>query len=227
MKRNSLKFAVLSFLVVCVSFSLSSRVWGSFIYNGHTYKIVTAGKSWIDAKNYAQSLSLYNHKGHLAIIESPTENDFLYNKLIHAGISTRAADGGGAIYAWLGGSDSPDSGIAGASEGNFFWIDGRQFWQGGHNGYPVGGSFTNWGHGSYGHEPDNYNGYQNFVGMGLTNWPSGVVGYGAASQWNDLHGTDRLASVVEFDVPEPASMLFLLAGAVFLAKKPTRSKYKI
>ncbi len=52
-------------------------------------------------------------------------------------------------------------------------------------------------------EPDNYNGNQNFVAMGLQSWPVGSGNLGSASQWNDVNGSNSLAYVIEFPVPEP------------------------
>ena len=57
------------------------------------------------------------------------------------------------------------------------------------------------GSGVLGSEPDNFEGTQNYLAFGLENWPAGSspAGFGEYGQWNDLNGSNRLFSLVEFD----------------------------
>ncbi len=148
-------------------------------YNGHVYLIVNTPLTWNEARDDAAKAL-----GHLAIISSEAENQFIYTNLLARGISTTAQDGGGARYAWIGGSDT-------ITEGSWLWVDGTQLSTG----------YTKWGHGSSGHsEPDNYNGTQDNLAMGLEGWPIQAPGYyGYASEWNDVNGDNQLAYIIEFD----------------------------
>ena len=94
-------------------------------FNGHTYQVVTTGLSFTDAKAAAEAVG-----GYLVIINSQAENDFVYGLLSNAGITTTAADGGGAKYVWIGASDA-------TTEGAWQWVDGTAL------------SFSNWGSGYY------------------------------------------------------------------------------
>jgi hypothetical protein len=179
-----------------------------FDYGGEHYIIESSGKMWLNAKTAAANHAAYlGQTGYLAIINSAAENTAVYNALISAGITTTAPDGGGVRYAWLGGTDS-SSGYSQASEGEFYWINGIKFWTGGYGGHAMTGVYAKFGSGG---EPDNYNGNQNFVGMGLDNWP-----VGSASQWNDVNGSNSLAYVIEFPVPEPGTWILLAMGLLVM-----------
>ena len=143
------------------------------IFSGHSYQLVTTGASYATAKSAAVDAG-----GYLVIINSQAENDFVYGLLSNAGITTAAADGGGAQYVWIGASDA-------TTEGTWQWVDGSSV-----------GPYTNWGSGSLGSEPDDYQG-QDYAAIGLSSWPSGMVGYGEASQWNDVDGSNMLAYVID------------------------------
>ncbi len=183
-----------------------------FDYGDEHYIIVSSGNTWLNAKTAAANHAAYlGQTGYLAIINSAAENTAVFNALISAGVSTTAPDGGSARYAWLGGTDS-SSGYSQALEGNFYWINGTQFWTGGHGGHAMTGVYANFGSA----EPDNYNGNQNFVGMGLQNWPVGSGTYGSASQWNDVNGSNSLAYVIEFPVPEPGTWILLAMGLLVM-----------
>lgn len=81
-------------------------------FGEHHYKFFTLDsvKTWEDAKNYCENLG-----GHLAIITSPEENDFLYQLMVNAGYTS----------AYFGLTDSYD-------EGKWLWMDGAE------------PAFTNW-----------------------------------------------------------------------------------
>ena len=211
-------WAVLGAILVGLGHPALARA--EFMFGGHTYDISAAGATWSSARTAAAATSRYGQPGYLAVIESQEENTAIYDALILASVATTAADGGGARYAWLGGSDSGTA-IPGASEGNFFWLVGGQFWQGGESGSPFGGSYANWGQGTLNNEPDNYyysGQYQNYLAMGLQDWPTFNPGaYGLASQWNDLVGTNSLRYVIEYNaVPEPGPLVLLGTGLALL-----------
>lgn len=151
-----------------------------FYDNGHTYYTVTTAKTWAEASQYAQSLG-----GYLAVITSASENDLLFSKATQdtslMSNAPIAPDGGGAKYLWLGASDV-------SVEGEWKWIDGTN----------VSG-YTNWGSGSYGTEPDNYNGSQDALAMGLQVWPQPSGGIGTAGKWNDINESNKLYSVIEWN----------------------------
>ena len=94
-------------------------------------------------------------------------------------IPTTADDGGGAEYIWLGASDQ-------VNEGVWIWENGSQM------------SFSNWGSGAFGSEPDNYNN-QDGLALGLENWPAGLrmVPVGNAGFWNDVDVNNELFFVMQ------------------------------
>ena len=143
-------------------------------YTGHVYLIVKKAATWQSADTDARRAH-----GHLAIITSAGENSYLFGKLMAAGITTTAPDGGGARYVWLGGSDI-------AKEGEWRWSDGVL----------ISTGYSNWGHGG---EPDNYRDMQDCLAMGLQAWPVGSGRMGSPSEWNDISGKNRLAYIIEFD----------------------------
>lgn len=145
------------------------------------YYLVTDAQSYADAKATAVSMG-----GTLAKVTSSAENAFIYNSvqaIIEANNLTAptAADGGGSKYVWIGLNDV-------ATEDTFVWADDSAL-----------GSYSNWGSGAFGNEPDNYED-QDGVGIGLENWPAGSAdggGYGDASYWNDIDVSNELFFVVE------------------------------
>lgn len=138
----------------------------------------------------------------------------IFNELSNASVATTASDGGEAVYAWLGGRETD-------TEGDFAWVDGDTFWSGGESGGSLG-LFVNFGDA----EPDDFEGRQDSVAMGLTDWPLPNGGNGVAGEWNDLDGSDELASVVEFEtVPEPATVyLPAVIALCFFAGRGSRKK---
>jgi uncharacterized repeat protein (TIGR02543 family) len=183
-----------------------------FEYAGHVYKLVSADKvTWAAAKKAAEASVLNGMKGHLAIIETPEENEAIFAALNPADNpdidlamprSAYAHPDSGSRGIWIGASDSGTS-ISGASEGNFFWIGrgiitAQKFWTNGRSGSVVSGTCANWGSGG---EPDNWTGaaakQQNFVAMQIDDWPLGTAG-----QWNDLDGNRPQAYLIEYDRDE-------------------------
>jgi len=97
-------------------------------------------------------------------------------------------------------------------EGEFFWVNGDKFWSESDGGEVLGG-YVNFGQA----EPDDFED-QDFVAMGLEDWPRFDPGaLGSAGEWNDLSGANTLASVVEFSaIPEPSATGFLVGAAALV-----------
>ncbi|MDA9578856.1 hypothetical protein N9S52_02830 [Gammaproteobacteria bacterium] len=163
-------------------------------YGGSEYEIVGTLMTWSEAAAYAKS------KGATLVrITSVEQNTWIKNILEN--INTIAADGGGAVYSWLGGTDS-------VTEGSWLWEDGTQV--------PSNSSVTNWwgngpGHGSGGSEPDNFGNTQHCLAMGLSGWPMASPGfYGAAGQWNDVNCSNKLRFAIQY--PQNASPQVSILG---------------
>jgi len=128
--------------------------------------------------------------GYLAELSTASENRQVFEAITgffapSSYSKSTADDGGGSSYVWIGGSDA-------ASEGAWSWLKSR-------TSIPVDG--LEWGNGSLGNEPDNFGGNQDYLALGLQNWPYDVAdgkGYGNAGMWNDLQGSNKLFCLVEF-----------------------------
>jgi hypothetical protein len=196
-----------TFLVLVIS---SLVVFGqhTFSSGSSTYTLIEQPKTWRAAKSYAEGQG-----GQLLEIDSATEMEVVQNALesYFAGMSsaqrtaflnaTRAPDGGGAAYLWLGGSDA-------ASEGVWRRVStDQQFWSGDYNGNSVGGAYHNWGTvGGVVWEPDNYQN-QDALALGLEAWPYGAPSsylLGTAYQWNDIDlNSNQLYFIIEKDLGNP------------------------
>ena len=93
---------------------------------GHDYWFCTAAKAWDAAEAHCQTQAM-----HLVRIDSQLENDFLVSTGFVSGVFNLNG------FAQIGANDR-------AVAGEWRWVDGEQFWQGGANGAPVGGLFSNW-----------------------------------------------------------------------------------
>ncbi|MFM7084745.1 MAG: C-type lectin domain-containing protein [Hyphomicrobium sp.] len=154
--------------------------------NGHIYVLM-----WPSDWNTANVIST-SMGGYLVKIDDAKENTELFTKLsklitpYYYSTDSRAKDGGGVPYIWLGGSDSKQ-------EGSWTWSK---------DGSSIGSSRSEWGTGALGKGPDNDGGTQNYLAMGLQKWSvntnKGNV-FSNAGQWNDLSGNNSLFSVIEFD----------------------------
>lgn len=140
--------------------------------------------------NFKQAIkNSKKYGGYLAEMNSPGESLRVFDAV--TGLitgsqrnKTRAPDGGGAAYLWLGGSDA-------GSEGAWTWQSSKAV---------IGLNQAEWGKGALGREPDNFGGKQHYLGLGLDNWPLGSTtnqGFGNAGSWNDLSGTNKLFYLVE------------------------------
>ncbi|MFL2504831.1 MAG: M4 family metallopeptidase [Candidatus Azotimanducaceae bacterium] len=142
-------------------------------FGGKEYRWIKERKTQTAAQAHAENLG-----GHLAVINSAAEDDFVYSIVRDASLSGlgTASDGGGVSYVWLGGNDA-------SSEDTWVWVNGDAF------------SYTNWGRA----EPDNYLN-QDGLAMGLENWPAGRSGssaFGLAGEWNDIDRGNELTFIVE------------------------------
>ena len=164
-----------------------------FEHGGHTYKLVETPATWDGARAAAEAMSLGGEPGYLARIDSAAENKALLeaalNHLSEEQLAdSMANDDSGAAFIWLGGSDA-------AQEGRWAWVNNdEQFWAGDFNGSTVEGRFANWGI-----QPDNANGNEDSLAMGLGDWPDPFYDLGATGQWNDLQSDNTLLYYVEFD----------------------------
>ena len=194
-----------------LGFDLNSDSIYSFEYNNSTYEIVKINKSWTNAASLAKQWG-----GKLVEINDQLEQDAIQNEFLNADITnnnTRAGDGGGGAYLWIGGNDF-------ANEGNWTWDgknegNGTQFWDGnGSTGTLVPGQFANWGlvrdlNGDL-VEPDDFQSGQDVLAISLDGWLYGIQG-----EWNDLSRTNNLFFIVEYeDKPLDSISARLFASAV-------------
>jgi hypothetical protein len=77
------------------------------LFQGHYYKIYEGSISWTEAKK-----ECFRKKGHLAVIKSPQENQFITTELI-------ANDTGNDNCAWIGGYAKESINL------KWIWIDGQ------------------------------------------------------------------------------------------------------
>lgn len=186
--RNSIVLAIILCAFVQAPASAADL---DFQFGGNSYQIITSTPlSWGDAAAAAETSSNDGVFGHLCIIDSDAENGAIFDAMVAAGVNTVATDGGGGVYGWLGGSDDSSS-ISGAAEGEWFWVDLVQFWSGGQSGSSVGGAYSNWGRPQ---EPDNWNNFQDHLGLSINGWP-----FGDAREWNDVNGNNALAYCIEYE----------------------------
>ena len=166
-----------------------------FIFNDHTYQVITTSSSWEAASAAARSKTVNGVQGYLAHIDNLQENTAIFDQLManissnDFGNTSAGSEGGGAAYVWIGANDI-------STEGKWVWVDdGTQFWQGGTDGSSVDGRFSNW---PRGFEPDNWR-EQDAAGITLTGFPLDIPPWGAPGQWNDVDINNNLYYVVEFD----------------------------
>jgi Ca2+-binding RTX toxin-like protein len=103
----------------------------SVTYNestGNFYQHITTNATWNTASANATATTISGIAGHLAVVSSAEENNYL-----------TTISGGQRL--WIGGNDA-------TTEGEWFWTvgpeAGTQFWTGGSAGSSVGGSYSNW-----------------------------------------------------------------------------------
>lgn len=175
-------------LASVVGFSPSANAQTLNPSNGHHYEFrAFTGGSWTQARSAAESLTFAGKQGHLATVTSQQETDF-----IAAQIPLAIANN-----AWLGGFQNPAAPDYAEPAGGWQWVTGETW------------SYTNWA----GPEPNNFGGEDKLHIYGTL--------YG--NFWNDIVDNSGIPQgyVVEYDdllsssaVPEPGSMVLLLAGCV-------------
>ncbi|NBT41648.1 MAG: hypothetical protein EBT20_14485, partial [Alphaproteobacteria bacterium] len=154
----------------------------SFSVGNNDYVLVAQAKSYADAVSYAASFDQ-----ELATFETAGKVTGFYDAVqkvvADEGLNVpTASDGGGAKYVWLGANDI-------AQEGTWVWESGES----------LATNNPQWGSGSLGSEPDNYQN-QDGLALGLENWPAGFdsgAGYGDAGSWNDVDVGNSLYFVME------------------------------
>ena len=197
-----------SILGICLICNLSQATLFTTNVLDKVYAVETAGVSWSMAEAAAAHLAVDGVDSfYLAVIGDAAENAFIETWLQSLNISTIAQDGGGAPYAWIGlrqadGHSEPS--------GSWTWSTDES------------STYLNWGVGFSNSEPDEYRGAENgFAGqdhaaMGLSGWPAVAPGFfGNSGEWNDLHGSNTLAYVMEATVPEPLTASYV-CGSIFV-----------
>ena len=178
-----LNYLIISSSLFAVPISLLAEELKTF--EGHAYEVVSTPMSWVAADAFAKSKG-----GALVKIDSFQENFFVKNLM--SSTETSAADGGGSNYFWMGATDI-------TQEGDWTWSNGEKLSEASVSGRPLWGNGQ--GHGAGYSEPDNFNGMQDCLAMGVTGWPKSNPGfYGAAGQWNDLNCSNLLSFAIEYTV---------------------------
>jgi hypothetical protein len=195
-----------------------SLVWvGSF---GTTYGLFLQPSTWQEASQSAKG-----YGAHLVKIDTTDENAQIFSSLndffrINESLldQSRAEAAGNAAQVWAGGSDQ-------AVEGQWRWSFDNS---------PVSTVQSEWGRGSLGVEPNNANGNQHYLALGLENWPRGFDtgrGLGSAGQWNDLDAEQKLFFLAEksgsvpqsFNTQEDQVFVSLISDSAFSLPIPSSS----
>lgn len=136
-----------------------------FPNNGHAYEYISDSVDWNTARSMAQSLEFLGVEGELVTILSPAEQEFVYNVIIPPGASS-----------WLGATDA-------SSEGQWYWVEGPQFWSGDATGSTQNNLFAAWASG----QPDDSGASEDVALLSPT------------GEWSDVPlATTRSGFVVEY-----------------------------
>lgn len=188
----------LAIIVLQFGMGTSARAgstWTQWGGNGHYYRAVSVpgGITWFDARDAAIAQG-----GYLASITSSAENAFVFS-LIDAPEYWVHFDDGWTSGPWLGGFQP--EGTPEPSDG-WTWLSGESF------------IYTNWRVG----QPDNDHGGEDYLQFTAGRQTEPLRN----SYWNDImpdYPGTVVGYVVESSVPEPASALLVLAGALVLVSR--------
>jgi hypothetical protein len=153
--------------------------------------------------SFARGQKMYNCStvkgGYLDSIKSQAENDFIFS-LINA-----SAYWSGGAGPWLGGVQDLASEDYTEPDGGWVWANNYEP----ENFEPM--VYTNW----YGSEPNNDGGYEN-----VTHFCTEGESLVPSSYWNDrASNIPCSAFVIEYNIPEPATILILCLGGLILRRK--------
>ena len=185
---NVAKFYLgLAVLVLCMGETMAAPIY--FAGTDHCYDLVyhPEGMNWHDAKTEAESKTYCGAPGYLATVTSQAEQDFIVNSLLNTATKP---------YFWLGGFQP---GQDPAADGNWEWVTGEPW------------GYTNWGAGEPSDGGDfDYEDVLQIYANGARA-PLGV--------WNDVYGGPVIipetgSYVIEYSVPEPATLAVLTLGLI-------------
>eukprot|EP01062_Namystynia_karyoxenos_P053467 TRINITY_DN4329_c0_g1_i6.p1 TRINITY_DN4329_c0_g1~~TRINITY_DN4329_c0_g1_i6.p1 ORF type:complete len:1962 (+),score=79.74 TRINITY_DN4329_c0_g1_i6:70-5886(+) len=161
---------------------------GVVFHGGHYFRYFTQGKSWMQAAEACQNITMLGYKGYLATVTSRSEHQFLVGlNAAHVPPTQQWP------HAWLGGADNE-------TEGEWTWQTGCEkdevFWR---NGTSL--TFTHWPE----WEPNSFMGDED-----------GLVLDGRNTMWNDGHLDRVRAYICEFggDCPSVGRPVVPLYGTV-------------
>ncbi len=163
--------------------------------NGHFYQYVSARTiTWANARLAAEGRMVDGAQGHLATITSQAENDFIAANCM-----------GFDLGAWLGGWQEVG---AGPAEG-WHWVTGEPW------------DYTNW----QVNQPDDWNGWVEEDRLDMYGFSDLL---GPRSYWNDSNYERPdfwiVGYVVEYPVPEPATISLIAIGAGALVRRRAGQK---
>ena len=194
-------------VVLCVLIGTSGLSEAAPVYNpatDHFYDRVDAaldeGHTWESAKLAAESMSYFGVQGHLAVVTSQGEQDFISANLNLPDI--------GLVQYWLGGYQP-----AGSPEpsGEWAWVTGEPW------------VYENWHSG----EPNNSGGAENSLAFWYNDTWNDAGGETTYAYESPLDAHIEHGFVVEYPVPEPATaVIFSLAGLALLRRKRRESQIR-